>query len=144
MISLKDLINITEVLNEDIDRNCGSVTVHNKIFGVFHKYDIPGALKAIPQKELICIFETLEKAEEFKKKYEDPHVYCIQAETMCGELVIEEIPTSYDESKFWWIGYEDDYVSDVEKDLKWVLKELLIHFLSYSVGQISILFVSRR
>lgn len=86
----------------------------NKIFGVFHKYDCPGALKAIPQKEIICIFDSLEKAEEFKKKYEDPHIYCVYAETMCGELVIEEIPTSYDESKFWWIGYEDDYVLDVE------------------------------
>lgn len=86
------------------------------IFGVFHKYDTDGGFgDAIPQKELICIFETLEKAEEFKKKYEDPHVYDRPyAELECGELVIEELPTSYDESKFWWIGVDERDEEDFE------------------------------
>lgn len=86
------------------------------IFGVFHKYDTDGGFgDAIPQKELICIFETLEKAEEFKKKYEDPHVYDRPyAELECGELVIEELPTTYDESTFWWIGSDDYEGEDFE------------------------------
>lgn len=77
-----------------------------RIFGVFHKYDTDGGFgDAIPQKDLICIFDSLEKAEEFKKKYEDPHVYDHPyADLECGELVIEELPTTYDESTFWWIG----------------------------------------
>ena len=46
------------------------------MFGVFHEYDTDGGFgDAISQKDLICIFETLEKAEEFKKKYENPHVF---------------------------------------------------------------------
>lgn len=80
-----------------------------RIFGVFHKYDTDGGFgDAITQKDLICIFDSLEKAEEFKKKYENPHVYdSPYADLECGELVIEELPTTYDESRFWWIGCGD-------------------------------------
>lgn len=88
-----------------------------RIFGVFHKYDTDGGFgDAISQKDLICIFDSLEKAEEFKKKYEDPHIFESPYDDLeCGELVIEELPTTYDESKFWWIGCDqtyDDYDGD--------------------------------
>lgn len=86
------------------------------VFGVFHKYDTDGGFgDAISQKDLICIFDSLEKAEEFKKKFENPHVYaCPYADLECGELIIEELPTSYDESKFWWIGSDDYEGEDFE------------------------------
>lgn len=91
-----------------------------KVFGVFHKFDVDGGFgDAITKEELICAFDSFEKAEEFKKKYEDPHVYeCPYADLECGELIVRELPTSYDESGFWWIrsdqAYDDDddYVYD--------------------------------
>lgn len=92
-----------------------------KVFGVFHKFDVDGGFgDAITKEELICAFDSFEKAEEFKKKYEDPHVYdSPYADLECGELVIEELPTTYDESKFWWIGCDqtyDDYDEDEDEE----------------------------
>lgn len=77
-----------------------------KVFGVFHKFDVDGGFgDAITEEELICTFEDLEKAEEFKKKYENPHVYDRPyADLKCGELIVRELPTTYDETEFWWVG----------------------------------------
>lgn len=93
-----------------------------RIFGVFHKYDTDGGFgDAISQKDLICIFDSLEKAEEFKKKYEDPHIFESPYDDLeCGELVIEELPTTYDESKFWWrrCDARDEEDFEDEEDLE--------------------------
>ena len=87
------------IKNKDKERNM------IKVFGVFHKFDVDGGFgDAITEEELICTFDTLEKAEEFKKKYEDPHIYeCPYDDLECGELIVRELPSSYDESGFWWI-----------------------------------------
>ena len=74
------------------------------MYGVFHHFDTDGGFgDAIRQEELICVFEDLEMAEAFKKKYERPHIYETPYDDLeCGELIIKELPTTYDESKFWW------------------------------------------
>ena len=80
----------------------------NKVYGVFHIYDTDSGFgDAIGQKDLICIFDSVEKAEEFKKKYEQPHIYCLYADLECGELVVEELPTTYNTDDFWW-WYDGD------------------------------------
>lgn len=85
-----------------------------RIFGVFHKFDVDGGFgDAITEEELICTFDSFEKAEEFKKKYEDPHIYeCPYDDLECGELIVRELPTSYDESGFWWIRSDQTYDYD--------------------------------
>ena len=41
----------------------------NKVYGVFHLYDEDGGFgDAIRQKDLICIFDSEEKANAFKEK----------------------------------------------------------------------------
>lgn len=51
--------------------------------------------------DLLCVFDSLEKAEEFKKKYEKPtddHGWYKK-----GIIAIEKMPATYDETKFWWL-----------------------------------------
>lgn len=79
-------------------------------FGVFHIFDVDGGFgDAIGQQELICIFDTEEQANEFKTKFEKPHVYdrpyqCLE----CGKLEVKELPTSYNEKDFWWLHEDED------------------------------------
>lgn len=81
-------------------------------FGVFHIFDVDGGFgDAIGQQELICIFDTEEQANEFKTKYEKPHVYdCPYQCLECGKLEVKELPTTYNEKDFWWLSseYEED------------------------------------
>ena len=87
-------------------------------FGVFHIFDVDGGFgDAIGQKELICIFDTEEQANEFKTKYEKPHVYdCPYQCLECGKLEVKELPTSYNEKDFWWLSneYEEDEEDEEE------------------------------
>lgn len=73
-------------------------------YAVFHKFDVDGGFgDAISKEEFICIFDTLEQAEEFKKKYENPHVYDTPyAELWCGILDIRELSSQYNVENFWW------------------------------------------
>ena len=81
----------------------------NKVYGVFHLYDEDGGFgDAIRQKELICIFDSEEKANAFKEKYQNPHEYSKPYDMLyCGELRVEELPTTYNEQDFWWRDNED-------------------------------------
>ena len=81
----------------------------NKVYGVFHRYDEDGGFgDAIPQKDLICIFDSEEKANAFKEKYQNPHEYSEPYDMLyCGELEVRELPTTYDETEFWWRDNED-------------------------------------
>lgn len=79
-------------------------------FAVFHIFDVDGGFgDAIAQKEIICIFDTEEEANNFKTKYEKPHVYDCPYQTLeCGRLEVMELPTSYDEKSFWWLHEEEE------------------------------------
>ena len=76
----------------------------DKMYGVFHIYDEDGGFgDAIRQEQLICIFDSEEKAIAFKEKYENPHDYAMPYDFLyCGELEVRELPTTYDEKDFWW------------------------------------------
>ena len=82
----------------------------NKVYGVFHLYDEDGGFgDAIRQKELICIFDSEEKANAFKEKYQNPHEYSEPYDKLyCGELQVEELPTTYNETDFWWLDNETE------------------------------------
>lgn len=82
----------------------------NKVYGVFHLYDEDGGFgDAIRQKELICIFDSKEKANAFKEKYQNPHEYSEPYDMLyCGELQVEELPTTYNEKDFWWRDNETE------------------------------------
>lgn len=76
----------------------------NKVYGVFHCWDEDGGFgDAICKKDLICIFDSEEKANAFKEKYDNPHDYAMPYDILyCGELQVEELPTTYNEKDFWW------------------------------------------
>lgn len=82
----------------------------NKVYGVFHLYDEDGGFgDAIRQKDLICIFDSKEKANAFKEKYQNPHEYSEPYDMLyCGELEVRELPTTYDETEFWWRDNETE------------------------------------
>lgn len=90
------------------------------MFGVFHKYDVDGGFgDAIAESDLICVFKTVEEANDFVEKYEKPHVYDVPyCELYCGVLEVQELPTTYDEANFWWLRNsvvsEDDESEDSE------------------------------
>lgn len=83
-------------------------------FGVFHIFDVDGGFgDAIGQKELVCVFDTEKEANEFKTKYEKPHVYDCPYQTLeCGKLEVKELPTTYNEKDFWWLHEDEDEEDD--------------------------------
>ena len=80
------------------------------MFGVFHKYDVDGGFgDAISNEDLICVFKTVEEANDFVEKYENPHVYDVPYnELWCGTLEVRELPTVFNEDSFWWLGGNED------------------------------------
>ena len=115
-VNVYDFSNILEI--KPIEEQ--HVKKENKMskFGVFHIFDVDGGFgDAIGQQELICIFDTEEQANEFKTKFEKPHVYDRPYQALeCGKLEVKELPTSYDEKDFWWLSeeYEEDEEDDEE------------------------------
>lgn len=78
----------------------------SKVYAVYHYYYDRDAERygEFPCKEdLICCFTSLKKTEEFKKKYECPRKTNNGDQ---GTLVIEELPTTYDEESFWRLDRE--------------------------------------
>ena len=77
----------------------------NKVYGVFHCWDDDGGFgDAIRIRDLICIFNSKKKAEAFKEKYQNPHEYSEPYDVLyCGDLQIEELPTTYNTDDFWWL-----------------------------------------
>lgn len=67
-----------------------------KIYGVYHCYDDFDTCN--PREDLICVFDSLEKAEQFKQKYS-----CKKS-----DLCIEELPTTFNEEYFWWLMIKPD------------------------------------
>ena len=75
------------------------------MLGVVHCYDVNGGFgDAIPIKELILVTLSRKEAEDFVKSYAAPHIYEEPyAPLKCGELVVEELPTSTDKVDMWWL-----------------------------------------
>lgn len=75
----------------------------NKVYAVYHCWEVDYYNATQWKEELICVFDTLKKAKEFKAKYEikyDPKEVVWNKK---GVITIEEMPTTYDETKFWWL-----------------------------------------
>ena len=81
-----------------------------KVFAVFHDYGTDGGFgDYVPVSDLIAIFSSREKAEEFVKKFSKPHIYdrpycdldC--GNLQIGEVTVDEIPDEKSESTFWWL-----------------------------------------
>ena len=60
----------------------------DKVYAVYHCWEVDYYNATRWEEELICVFDTLEKAVVW---YKD------------GVLKIVEMPTTYDETKFWWL-----------------------------------------
>jgi hypothetical protein len=75
----------------------------NKVYAVYHCREVDYYNATQWKEELICVFDTLEKAKAFKAKYEikyDPNKVVWYKK---GVISIVEMPTTYDETKFWWL-----------------------------------------
>ena len=76
------------------------------IYEIVHYYDTDGGFgDAIPQEDVIAVFSTEEKADEFVEKYANPHVYDRPyADLRCGVLKVRgrKIDVMPDESNMWW------------------------------------------
>lgn len=82
---------------------------------------------AVPVEEPIAIFSTEEKAKDFVKKYEKPHIYDELYDFLtCGKLTIEEIELDKepDRESMWWLYndvFEDDTIWHYDKKRKiWI------------------------
>jgi hypothetical protein len=74
----------------------------SKVYAVYHCWSEFYYNTISWEEELICCFDSLEKAEEFKAKYSLPYdksPWALQK----GQIKIKELPTSYDEKKLWWL-----------------------------------------
>ena len=75
----------------------------SKVYAVYHCWEVDYYNATQWKQELICVFDTLKKAKDFKAKYEikyDPKEVVWNKK---GVITIEEMPTTYDETKFWWL-----------------------------------------
>ena len=73
-----------------------------KVYAVYHWWEETYYNASQWKSELICCFDNLKEAEEFKKKYSLPYdntPWALQE----GQIEIKELPTTYDESKFKWL-----------------------------------------
>lgn len=75
----------------------------DKVYAVYHCWEVDYYNATQWKQELICVFDTLKKAKEIQAKYEikyDPKEVVWNKK---GVIIIEEMPTTYDETKFWWL-----------------------------------------
>lgn len=91
----------------------------NSMFGVFHVYDVDGGFgDAIGSKDLICVCVSKEEAEEVARTFSNPHVYDVPyAELKCGDLVVEELPTTVRRDQMWWLKKSDEDEDEPEQEV---------------------------
>lgn len=79
----------------------------SSIYQVVHFYDVDGGFgDAIGESEVVATFSEKEKAEDFVKRYANPHVYREAYSSLeCGELAVNEqiIDVVPSEDKMWWL-----------------------------------------
>ena len=77
----------------------------NSIFGVFHIYDVDGGFgDAVEVKDLILVCVSKEEATEVVKSFSNEHTYRVPYEELkCGKLVVEELPTTLENNRMWWL-----------------------------------------
>lgn len=85
-----------------------------KIYIVFHEYDTNNGFgDAVPQEDVVAMFEDKQDAEQFVKDFEKPHVYDYPYEDFsCGILSVCEFDiiakgqynfSSVNAKEFWWL-----------------------------------------
>ena len=98
-----------------------------EIYQVVHRYDVDGGFgDAVAQEDVIRVFEDAEDAEEFIKKFENPHVYDTPYnELWCGDLKIQRmeiIPKGgFDPNTpehFWWLDEGGNWGIDPDKEIE--------------------------
>ena len=106
-----------------------------KIYNVFHVYDSDSGFgDPIPTSDLIKSFESLEDAQAFVKRFENPHEYQpgYQAEFECGFLDIRESKIvmhtefcidNFDPTKYWWTKEYNEM-----RRLGWISEEYHVYF----------------
>lgn len=64
-----------------------------KIYQVIHLFDVDGGIgDAVKKEEIIATFSNKNVAEDFVKKYNNPHIYDTPyAALYCGRLIIKDI-----------------------------------------------------
>lgn len=75
----------------------------SKVYAVYHCWEVDYYNTTKWEEQLICVFDTLEKAKAFQAKYEikyDPDKVVWYKK---GVISIVEMPTTYDEKDFWWL-----------------------------------------
>lgn len=88
----------------------------NKVYAVYHWWEETYYNATQWKKELICVFDSLEKAEEFKEKYGLPYdntPWALQE----GQIEIKELPTTYDETKFKWLRKPESTQTEPEIEI---------------------------
>lgn len=88
----------------------------NKVYAVYHNWEETYYNTTQWKKELICVFDSLEKAEEFKEKYGLPYdntPWALQE----GQIEIKELPTTYDETKFKWLRKPESTQTEPEIEI---------------------------
>lgn len=73
-------------------------------YAVYHCWEKDHYNTQVWVNDLICVFDSLEQAEEFKKKYEKPTDSYGWYKR--GRIAIEKLPATYDETTFWWLKKE--------------------------------------
>lgn len=92
----------------------------SKVYAVYHCWSEFYYNTISWEEELICCFDSLDKAEEFKAKYSLPYdesPWALQK----GQIKIKELPTSYDEKKLWWL----EKPKTIEQPVKYATSEEL-------------------
>lgn len=73
-------------------------------YAVYHCWEKDHYNAQVWVNDLLCVFDSLEKAEEFKKKYEKPTDSYGWSKR--GRIAIKALPATYDETTFWWLKKE--------------------------------------
>lgn len=85
-------------------------------YAVYHCWEKDHYNAQVWVNDLLCVFDSLEKAEEFKKRYEKPTDVCGWYKK--GIIAIKKLPATYDVNKFWWLKKEEKTT-----DMKPITKE---------------------
>ena len=85
-----------------------------KLYGVYHVYDVDGGFgDAVSCCDLIGTTTSKEDAEEFVRKYNNPHVYSSPYDDlMCHELIIQELKSLNLSENPFTDSYFNDYVEE--------------------------------
>ena len=77
------------------------------LYGVYHLYDILGSKnEPVRINDLVAVFQSLQQAQRFVKKYQKPHIYNEGYPTLfMGILIIQKLPDigKIQPQKYMWL-----------------------------------------